>query len=66
MATQIEIRGHKQFDNINRNKVNRGIINRRITVISIMISTTVQHMISISITRYMFSQLKIVAINTIE
>ena len=32
MTMQIEIRGSKKFDNVNRNNFNRGDVNRRITV----------------------------------
>ena len=33
MTTQIEVRGNKQFDDINRYNINPGDINRRITVL---------------------------------
>ena len=32
MTTQIEVRGNIKFDDVNRNNVNRGDVNRRITV----------------------------------
>ena len=32
MTMQIEVRGNKKFDNANRNNVNQGNVNRRITV----------------------------------
>ena len=32
MTMQIEVRGNKKFDDVNRNNVNRGDINRSITV----------------------------------
>ena len=33
MTTQIEVRGNKKFDDVNRNNGNRGDVNRRITVL---------------------------------
>ena len=32
MTTQLEVRGNKRFDDVSRNNVNRGYVNRRITV----------------------------------
>ena len=32
MTTQIEVRANKKFDDVNQNNVNRGDVNRRITV----------------------------------
>ena len=42
MTTQIEVRWNKKFDDVNRNNVNRGDVNRRITVFisSLVIKTT--------------------------
>ena len=36
-ATQIEVRGDKKFDDVNRNNVNRDDVNRRITLHTIYI-----------------------------
>ena len=35
MTTQIEVVGNKKYDDVNGNNVNRGDVNRRITVIGI-------------------------------
>ena len=48
MTTQIEFRGNKKFDGIQRNSVNRGDVNRRITVVFI----GVKHLLAAAKTRF--------------
>ena len=35
MMTQIEVRGNQKFDVVNQNNVNRGDVNRKITVVRV-------------------------------